>query len=148
MNTATMRKCQILFSQWLTPCRVTKYTAAHLGTLAFLCSNHHALQQAMYLSPVSHMKNEKARQEELQGYYRYYRCDSYEMKSLEMVVMVAASRDSDLKTVLSFHECIYQINLLMCRTNPGETVKQPSVDFHLSHPTYLIETDNRRELNS
>lgn len=48
-------------------------------------------------APASHMKNERARWEELQGPCKHYRCDIYEMKSLEMVVMVAESRNSCLK---------------------------------------------------
>lgn len=61
MNSATMRKFRILFSQCLTPCRVTKYIAGNLLRLDFLCLIAVASSKLLLRA---HMKNERARWDE------------------------------------------------------------------------------------
>lgn len=60
-NAALMPKCRILFSQCLTPCRVTKYTAGNLLRLDFLCLIAVASSKLLLWA---HMKNERARWDE------------------------------------------------------------------------------------
>ena len=68
-----------------------------LGLWIFFVQVTVANSKLLLWAPASHTRNKRARWEELQGPCKYYRCDIYKMKSLEMVVMVTESRNSCLK---------------------------------------------------
>lgn len=102
MNTNYGKEPDFIFSVVNTLEGDQVYSRQFVEMLHFLCSVTVASSKRLPWALVSHVKNERAGWDEVQGFCKYYRCDIYEMKSLKMVAMGTESRNSCPKPAFSF----------------------------------------------
>lgn len=103
MNAATIKKCHISFSQRLTPCKATNYIAIQCVRIwIFFVQITMFCSKLQLWAPVSNMQNERTGWKNTTASASTTGVTFYEMKTLEMTVMVAEWRNSYPTPAFSF----------------------------------------------